>query len=95
MLNPFINLFGEILHLYSLAVIIWVIMTTLVSFKILNLSQPIVWKIMDVLNRLIEPALKPIRKRLPDLGGVDISPILLILLLNFLREAMYTYLYNL
>jgi YggT family protein len=95
MLNPFINLIGEVLYLYSLCIIIWIVMTTLVSFKILNASQPIVWKIMDVLNRLIEPALKPIRKKLPDLGGVDISPIILILLLNFVREALYTYLYNL
>jgi YggT family protein len=69
-------------------------MATLVSFKILNKSQPVVWKVMDVLNRLIEPALNPIRKVLPDLGGVDISPILLILLLNFAREALYTYFYN-
>lgn len=94
MLNPFVNLIGEILYLYSLCLIIWVIMATLVSFKILNKSQPVVWKVMDVLNRLIEPALKPIRKVLPDLGGVDISPILLILLLNFAREALYTYFYN-
>ena len=94
MLNPFVNLLGEILYLYSLCLIVWVIMATLVSFKILNKSQPVVWKVMDVLNRLIEPALKPIRKVLPDLGGVDISPILLILLLNFAREALYTYFYN-
>jgi len=94
MLNPFVNLIGEILYLYSLCLIIWVIMATLVSFKILNKSQPVVWKVMDVLNRLIEPALNPIRKVLPDLGGVDISPILLILLLNFAREALYTYFYN-
>lgn len=95
MLNPFINLIGEALYLYVACVIIWAIMATLVSFKILNASQPIVWKVMDVLNRLVEPALKPIRKYLPDLGGVDISPIVLILALNFVREALYTYLYNL
>ena len=95
MLNPFVNLIGEVLYLYSLCVIIWVVMSMLVSFKIVNKSQPIVWKTMDVLDRLVEPALKPIRKKLPDLGGVDISPVLLILLLNFTREALYTYLYNL
>jgi YggT family protein len=95
MLNPFINLIGEAIYLYNICVIIWVIMATLISFKVLNASQPIVWRVMDVLNRLVEPALKPIRSKLPDLGGVDISPIILILLLNFVREALYTYLYNL
>ena len=95
MLNPFINLIGEAIYLYNMCVILWVIVMALISFKILNVSQPIVWRISDVLNRLVDPALKPIRNKLPDMGGVDISPIILILLLNFVREAMYTYLYNL
>ena len=54
-----------------------------------------VQKIMVALNKLCEPALRPIRKFLPDLGGIDISPIILLLLLNFLRSALYSYFYNL
>jgi YggT family protein len=94
MLNPFVNLLGEAIHLYMLVVIIWAIMATLIAFKIINAFQPVVQKIMYVLNRLVDPVLKPIQKKMPDLGGVDISPIILLLLLNFTREALYTYLYN-
>lgn len=94
MLNPFVNLLGEAIYLYMLVVIIWAIMATLIAFKIINAYQPVVQKIMYVLGRLVDPVLKPIQKKMPDLGGVDISPIVLLLLLNFTREALYTYLYN-
>ncbi len=70
------------------------ILATLISFKIVNAYQPIVQKVMVALNRLVEPALKPIRKYMPDLGGIDISPIVLILLLQFLHSALYSYFYN-
>jgi len=55
----------------------------------------VVKKIMYALDRLVEPALKPIKQVMPDLGGIDISPIILLLLLNFARSALYTYFYNL
>ena len=95
MLNPFIDLLAELIHLYMLCVIVWTVMVTLISFKVINAYQPVVQKIMYALNRLCDPALKPIQKFLPDLGGVDISPIVLLLLLNFARSALYTYFYNL
>jgi len=95
MLNPFIDLLADLIHLYMLAVIVWTVMVTLIAFKIINAYQPVMQKVMYALNRLIEPALKPIQKLLPDLGGIDISPIILLLLLNFARSALYSYLYNL
>lgn len=95
MLNPFIDLIGNIIHLYLLCVVVWAVMATLISFKIVNAYQPIIQRVMFALNKLVEPALKPIRKYLPELGGIDISPIILILLLNFLRSALYTYFYHL
>lgn len=94
MFNPFINLLAELIHLYMLCIIIWTVMATLISFKVINSYQPVVRKIMYALNRLCEPALKPIQKILPDLGGLDISPIILLLLLNFVRESLYTYFYR-
>lgn len=94
MLNPFVILLSQIIHLYNLVLIVWVVMSILISFKIINSYQPVVRRIMQVLDRLCEPALKPIRKLLPDLGGIDISPIILILLLNFLDNALFTYLYT-
>jgi len=99
MLNPFVDLFATVIQLYTYCVLAWIIMSTLISFKIVNAYQPAVQKISYALNRLCEPALRPIRKFLRkilgDLGGIDISPIILWLLLNFARNALYTYFYNL
>ena len=94
MLNPFIDLLASLIHLYKLCVLIWMILITLVSFKVINAYQPVVRKIMYALSRLVEPALRPIKKILPDLGGIDISPVILWLLLDFATEALYKYFYN-
>jgi YggT family protein len=95
MLNPFVELLAQVIHLYMLCVIVWTVMVTLISFKVINAYQPVVQKVMYALNRLCEPALRPIQKVLPDLGGLDISPIILLLLLNFVHNALFTYFYNL
>lgn len=95
MLNPFVTLFNNILQLYMVCVIAWTVVSTLVSFKILNEYQPIVRKLMFALDRLCEPVLAQIRKYIPNLGGLDVSPIILILLINFLQNVLRQYLYNL
>jgi YggT family protein len=95
MLNPFIDLVATVIHLYLWCVIVWAVVSTLISFKVINSYQPLVQRIMITLDRLVEPALRPIRKYMPDLGGIDLSPIVLILLLNFTNSALYTYFYNL
>lgn len=95
MLNPFVHLFGSLINLYLICVVVWAILSTLISFKVVNAFQPVIQRVMYTLNRLVNPALRPIKKILPDLGAVDISPIILILLLNFLHDALYRYFYNL
>lgn len=94
MLNPFVDLIGDFIYLYMICVIVWTVIYTLITFNIVNNQQPLVRRVMYALDRLCLPALKPIQKRLPDLGGVDISPIILLLILNFLRNALYTYLHT-
>lgn len=94
MLNPFIDLIANIIWLYMYVVIAWAILATLISFKIINGYQPLVQRIMYALDKLCEPVLKRIRKYLPELGGIDLSPIILILLLNFANQALYTYFYH-
>ncbi|MBN9509252.1 MAG: YggT family protein [Alphaproteobacteria bacterium] len=74
-------LVSELLHLYIWAVIIAAVFSTLVSFGVLDTRTRFVWTIGDFLYRLTEPALRPIRNFLPAFGGIDISPIILILLL--------------
>ncbi|HTU54631.1 MAG TPA: YggT family protein [Acetobacteraceae bacterium] len=79
---PFYWLVSELIHLYIWAVIIAAVFSMLAAFGVLDTRNRIVWTIGDFLYRLTEPALRPIRSVLPNLGGIDISPIILILLLE-------------
>jgi YggT family protein len=56
-----------------------VILSWLINFQVLNLRQPLVAQIWDGLNRLFEPIYRPIRRILPDLGGLDLAPLVLLL----------------
>jgi len=78
-------LVDTVLNLYSWAVIIGAILSWLVAFNVINAYNQFVQMVLVFLRRLTEPALRPIRRFMPDLGGVDISPIILILLIYFLR----------
>ena len=89
---PFVMLISSVLSLLNLGLFIYVILGMLVSFSIVNQHQPIVQKVMYALKRLYEPMLAPIRKFLPDMGGLDISPILLFLFFNFAENALVYYL---
>ncbi len=99
MLNPFIELIATLIRLYSLAVIIWAVLSLLINFDIINRSNLFVMRVMFFLNQIIEPALRPIRRLLnrliPALQGVDISPIILLVLLQFVQNVLYTYFWNL
>ena len=75
----------QLLHLYIWAVILSALVSLLASFGVLDTRNRIVWTIGDFLFRLTDPALRPIRRFLPNLGGIDISPIILILGLQAAR----------
>ena len=94
MLNPFVHLVSNLIYLYNIVLVVWIILNWLISFNIVNRHQPLVYRVSDILNRLTEPVLRPIRRYMPNLGAIDISPIVLILLLNFLNDAMYQYFYT-
>jgi len=68
--------------------IIDVLLNWLVSLNIINTRNQFVYTIGTALRRLTSPVLQPIRKRMPDLGGVDISPVVAILGLVFLRDVV-------
>jgi YggT family protein len=93
-INPFINLLTAILELYSWTVLIWIIMTWLVHFKIINAYQPFVFRVMILLSRLVDPVLHKIRRVVPSIAGIDISPIILFLLINFTQDILHTYFYT-
>ena len=82
----------QILKLYSYVVIANVIVSWLVAFNILNTSNRLVYSILDFTYRLTDPILNKIRGFLPNLGALDISPIILLLLIWFIEMCMKLYL---
>ena len=89
--NPFLDLILVVLKLYSWALIISVILSWLVAFNVVNTHSPLVSAIGRFLYRLTEPLLKPIRQFLPGFGGIDISPVVLLLLIWFVENLLITY----
>jgi YggT family protein len=88
MQNPFLWLLQEIIFLYICILIAAAVLSWLVAFNVVNPYNQVVRNIGEVLHRLTEPALRPIRNLLPNLGGIDISPVILILLLLFLERLI-------
>ena len=67
------------------------IFSWLVAFNVVNVRNPVVGMIGDFLYRITEPALRPIRNMMPSLGGIDISPVILILIIIFIRYCIELY----
>jgi len=88
-MNPFLWLIDTIINLYIWILIASAILSWLVAFNVVNTRNPIVASVGEFLYRITEPALRPIRNMLPNLGGIDISPIILIILLLFLRQLIF------
>ena len=86
-----LNLVSTVIQLYIYALFIFIILGWLVQFNVINSQNRFVYLVMDFLYRVTEPLLRPIRNVLPNLGGLDISPILLVLGLSFLRSLMWEY----
>jgi len=80
------NLISTVIGLYMWAVIISVVLTWLVQFNVINTSNRMVYQIGDFLYRITEPAMRPIRQVIPSVGGIDLSPLIVILILGFLKQ---------
>ena len=78
------------LDLYWWIIIASAVFSWLYAFNVVNPRNQVVSTIGNVLFRITEPALRPIRRFLPDLGGIDISPIILLLLIFFIRQFLIT-----
>jgi YggT family protein len=68
-----------------------VIMSWLINFQVLNLRQPQVAQIWGLLNRMLEPIYRPIRRMLPPMGGLDLAPLIAIILLIVLGDVLTRY----
>ncbi len=89
-MQAFFWLIDQAIGLYIWALILAAVVSLLISFGVLDSRNRLVWTIADFLERITEPALRPIRRFLPNLGGIDISPVILILLLQALRIFIAT-----
>ena len=81
----------QVLKIYSYVVIANVIISWLVAFNILNTQNRFVYSILELTYRLTDPFLNKIRRFLPNLGTLDISPVVLLVLIWFLQTCMYLY----
>ncbi|MBI2717270.1 MAG: YggT family protein [Rhizobiales bacterium] len=84
-MNPILWLILTVLDIYFWIVLAAVVMSWLIAFNVINGSNPYVRQVAMALRRLTEPLLAPIRNLLPDLGGIDVSPIVLLIGLQFVR----------
>ncbi len=81
-------LIDRLIGLYIWVLILAAVYSMLAAFGVLDTRNRIVWTIGDFLFRLTEPVLRPVRNLLPNLGGIDISPVILILVLQALRMLL-------
>ena len=91
MMNPFLWLILTILDLYFYIVIATVVTSWLIAFNVINGGNPYVRQVALALRRLTEPVMGPIRRLLPDLGGIDVSPIVVLIGLQFVRYLVAYY----
>ncbi len=90
-MNSLVILISTLIDLYMYVLIASAILSWLVAFNVINTRNRFVYAVGDFLYRITEPALAPIRRILPNLGGIDLSPVVLILLLIFIRNLLWEY----
>ena len=83
----------EALELYKMVIIASAVMSWLVAFNVVNVRNDVVRSIWNLLNALTEPALRPVRRYMPNTGGVDISPVVLFLLIQLIELIIKDYIY--
>ena len=84
----FLAFISYLLTLYIYVLIAMAVMSWLVAFNVVNPRSPIVHAIGDFLYRITDPLLRPIRNLLPNLGGIDVSPVILILIIIFIQSVI-------
>ena len=82
-----------VLNIYTWILIGSAVLSWLIAFNVVNTRNQFVSTVWDMLYRVTEPVLRPIRERLPNLGGLDISPVILLLIIFFLQSVFVRYIY--
>ena len=91
-MKSILALVDSVVYIYIWVLIINAVLSWLVAFNVLNTSNRLVYSLLDISYKMTDPLLKPIRNFLPNLGNIDISPVVLILLLMFLRNLIFEFL---
>ena len=89
MISAFLYVFDGLIGLIQLVLLIWVVVSWLIAFDVLNLRNPTVYRINTALDRIVAPFLAPIQRVIPSIGGLDISPLILLLLLGALKILVH------
>ena len=84
----FLSFISYLLQLYVYVIIASAVLSWLIAFNVVNTRSPVVSGIAEFLYRITEPVLRPIRNMLPNLGGIDISPIIVILIIIFIQSVI-------
>lgn len=94
MITAIFQLVNLLITIYIWALILSAVISTLIAFNILDTRNRLVWTIGDFLYRVTDPVLCPIRNMLPNLGGIDISPLIVIVVLQYLVRPLLGSLYG-
>ena len=90
-MTSIVILISQIIEIFIWLLIIQAILSWLITFGVINTNSNIVNMLGNFLYKITEPILRPIRNFLPDLGGIDVSPLILIILLIFFRNLLFEY----
>jgi YggT family protein len=85
---PLLGLIVKAIDIYMWVLVISVILNWLAAFNVINMSNQFIYRVGDFLHRVTDPALRRLRAFIPDLGGVDVSPVVLILVLFTVQELL-------
>ena len=90
-MNSLLLFLVRLLDFYTLIVFFYVVVSWLFHFNILNSQNVFLWRVFESLKKLTDPPINYIRRYLPNFGGIDISPVLLILLIYLFKDLLIEY----
>jgi YggT family protein len=94
MLAPFVEVVLIVLNIVWWLVIVSVVASWLTAFGVINTRNPTVYRLLDILYRTTEPIFRPIRRLLPPMGGLDLSPMIVLLIIYVLQREIGIMLYR-
>ena len=92
-MRPFLEVIVALLNAYWWIVVIAVVVSWLIAFNVVNTRNQIVGMIADFLYRITESVFRPIRALLPHLGGIDFSPLIVLLIIYIIQRSIWLYVY--